>query len=225
MPASVPLRVIPGSSLALASPKSFLQTQIREFDSLLDGLPRGSITEVAGAPSSGRTSFLHRLLSIATRLGEYCSLIDSTRCFDPDSARACGTEMRRLCWVPCDGVTDKSRVEQAIKCTDLLIHAGGWGVIVLDLCDIQPPWIRRLPVSYWYRFRRAVEHTPAVLVVLTREPVVKACASLALDMNPAQPLWSGGHPDFRLLSTVRYSTVPKKPAFQQRPSFTARAIA
>lgn len=225
MAAITSLRVVPGSALPCVSAKSCLRIGIEEFDSSFQGLPRGGITEVLGEPSSGRTSFLHRLLSTATRLGEYCAIVDSTTCFDPISARASGTEMRRLLWLPCNGVTDKSRVEQAVKCTDLLIHAGGWGLIVLDICEVQPQWIRRLPSSYWYRFRRAVEHTPTVLVVVGRESNVKACASLAIEMRSGDAHWSGAHSDFRVLSGMRFTTVPKKPAIQERPSFTARAIA
>jgi hypothetical protein len=188
-------------------------------------VPRGAITEIVGHPSSGRTTFVERFLSTATHLGEYCAFIDGTTAFDPLSAKASGIDLSRLLWVPCKGVTDKCRVEQAIKCTDLLLHAGGWGVVVLDLCDIQAEWVRRLPTSYWYRFRRAVENTPTILMVVSREPNVGTCAALGLEMKAGEVSWSGGHPDFRVLSAVRYSTVPKKPMKQERPSFTARAMA
>src|SRR3982751_1870517 len=183
MPDYAALRAVPASSLArnLCS-RSYLTTQLEEFDGLLTGIPRGAITEVVGAPSSGRTSFVHRFLSSATRAGEYCSVIDATKAFDPDSAKSSAVEFSRLLWVQCSGVTMKERVEQAIKCTDLLVHAGGWGVVVLDLCDVDTQWVRRLPTSYWYRFRRAVEDTPTVLMVLEREANVKACAALAIDM-------------------------------------------
>ena len=220
------IRAFPASAISRnPSSRSYLRTQLAEFDGLLAGIPRGALTEVVGSPSSGRTSFVNRFLSIATRDGEYCSVVDSTKAFDPDSAKSSAIEFSRLLWVQCNAVTVNKRLEQAIKCTDLLLHAGGWGVVVLDLCDIEQHWVRRLPTSYWYRFRRAVEDTPTILMVLQRESNVKACAALSLDMMSGQPVWSGAHPDFRVLNTMRYSSAPKRPMRQERPSFVARAIA
>ena len=197
-----------------------LTTKIDSFDALLDGLPRGAITEIAGAPTSGRTSFMQAFLAAATCEGEFCAVVDACDTFDPHTAAASGADLTRLLWVRCGG-----SVEQAIRCADLLIHSGGWGVIVLDLAGLPPESVRRLPLSWWYRFRRAVENTPAVLLILEREPFVKACASLALDMQPARALWSGGHPDFRLLRGTQVEVRPKKPVRSQTAHFETLALA
>lgn len=77
------------------------------------------------------------------------------------------------------------RLTQVLKTTDLLLQSGGFGMVVVDLADVPPRWVRRIPLASWFRFRRAVENTPTVLLVVEQEPYAKTCASLALKMQPA----------------------------------------
>jgi hypothetical protein len=42
---------------------------------------------------------------------------------------------------------------------------------------------QRIPLTTWFRFRRAVEHTPAILLVIGAEACTQACASLALKLS------------------------------------------
>ena len=76
-----------------------------------------------------------------------------------------------------------SRVEQALKATDLLLQGGGFGLVVVDLADISADAARRIPLTSWFRFRRAVENTPSALVVLEQQPYAKTCASLVLQLS------------------------------------------
>lgn len=76
-----------------------------------------------------------------------------------------------------------SRVEQALKVTDLLLQSGGFGLIVLDLGNISTRATRRVPLTSWFRFRRAVENTPTVLLVLQREAHARSCAALVLQLS------------------------------------------
>jgi recombination protein RecA len=80
-------------------------------------------------------------------------------------------------------------VEQALKSADLLLQSGGFGIVVVDLADVPPEVARRVPLTSWFRFRRAVEHTPTVLLVIEQEPFAKNCAALVI--STAQ---SGGIP-------------------------------
>ena len=73
-----------------------------------------------------------------------------------------------------------SRLAQVLKATDLLLQSGGFGMVVVDLADVPPRFARRIPLASWFRFRRAVENTPTVLLVLEQEPYAKTCASLVL---------------------------------------------
>ena len=75
-------------------------------------------------------------------------------------------------------------VEQSLRVTELLLQGGGFGLVAVDLGDVPPRWARRVPLAFWFRFRRAVENTPTVLVVLDQAPCGKTCASLVLRLEP-----------------------------------------
>lgn len=199
--------------------RNYLPTGIASFDALTGGIPRGTITEIYGEASCGKTAFLHAFLSYASQQGEFCSLVDATNAFDPATADKAGADLKRLLWIRC---TDAI---QALKSADLLVHSGGWGVVVLDLGDVPSKMMQKLPISYWYRFRRAVENTPAAFVVLEREPFVKNCAAMALELSPAHPQWLGRHKDFKVLCDIDVKVTPRKPAGTQPSSFYARALA
>jgi recombination protein RecA len=86
------------------------------------------------------------------------------------------------------------RLEQALKATDLLLHSGGWGVVVFDLGNISWVDARRIPLSTWFRFQRIVENTPTILLLLGEEPCAKSCASLVLRCQREQEKWSSVAP-------------------------------
>jgi len=86
-------------------------------------------------------------------------------------------------------------VEQSLRVTELLLLGGGFGLVAVDLGDVPPRWARRAPLAFWFRFRRAVENTPTVLVVLGQAPCAKTCASLVLRLEPHAAYWSTAPPD------------------------------
>jgi hypothetical protein len=83
-----------------------------------------------------------------------------------------------------------TKLDQALKATDLLLQSGGFGLIVIDLGDISVEQARRVPLTSWFRFRRVVENTPTILLLVARDSCAKTCASLVLQLG-AQPLQSG----------------------------------
>jgi hypothetical protein len=200
--------------------RSYINTKVAEFDAELEGFPRGAISELTGPASSGRTSLIQSFVAAATSEGEYIAVIDASDTFDPHTAADAGADLTRLLWVRCGG-----NAEHAMQCADRLIHAGGWGAVLLDLGDIPPNVVRRIPISWWYRFRRAVENTPTAVIVMEREPFVRACASTALEMTPSRALWAGAHPDFRILRGTAVELRPRKPVRSAVPRFETRALA
>ena len=82
------------------------------------------------------------------------------------------------------------RLEQALKTTDLLLHSGGWGVVVFDLGGISWAEARRIPMNTWFRFRRVLENSPTILLLLGEEPCAKSCASLVLRCQRLGEKWS-----------------------------------
>lgn len=170
-------------------------TGVTAVDALAGGLPRASLTEIAGPPSSGRTALELALLASLTAGGESCALIDAEDAFDPASAEASGVDLNRLLWVRCGGL------EQALRATDLVLGAGGFGAVVLDLAGIPAKRARRVPLSYWFRFRRAVENTPTVLALIDEEPCAQSAASLVLRLEAESVSWG---PHARLLQGIRW---------------------
>jgi hypothetical protein len=205
------------TQLRQQSEREYLPTGIETFDQALGGLPRGTVTEIWGPETSGKTTFWTTFLARATASGEFCALVDAGDTFDPATAETAGADLTKLLWVRCHNV------EQALKATDLLIHAGGWGLVILDLTEIRPTLVRRIPMSWWYRFRRAVERTPTAFLVVEQEPYVKNCAVMALEFQPAAPAWSGRHPRFNVLRGTGVRITPRKPVRAREASFVTRA--
>ena len=162
-------------------------TGIPAIDQLTDGgIPRGTLTEICGTESSGRTALMFTLLGEATRGGECCAWIDAAGAFDPQSACDAGVDLERVLWVNCGG-----NAEHALKSTDLLIQAGGFGLVVMDLADTPDKEARRVPLSSWFRLRHAAERTDAALVVLERQINARSCSALQIEMRRKRPVWMG----------------------------------
>jgi hypothetical protein len=164
-----------------------LSTGIPAIDALTGGgVPRGALTEIHGAESTGRTALMFALLSESTRQGECCAWIDAAGVFDPVSAAEAGADLERLLWVNCGG-----NAEHALKSADLLIHAGGFGLVVLDLADTPERDARRISLASWFRLRHAAERTGAALVAVGRETNARSCSALRIGMRRTQPVWVG----------------------------------
>jgi hypothetical protein len=167
-------------------PAEITSTGIAQIDSFIEGgLPRGAISEISGRASSGRTTFLLSALAHATTHEEVCALVDTNDVFDPHTASQAGINLDRLLWVRCNNV-----LEHAFKATDLLLQAGGFGIVILDLGDVPAKSAKRIISSWWYRFRRTLEATSTAMIVLTEESCVGSRAALALELNQETCLWS-----------------------------------
>jgi hypothetical protein len=167
-------------------PAEILSTGVAELDRFLLGCPRGAITELHGRMSSGRTSLLLSTLANATAREETCALIDCSDTFDLSSAANAEVDFERLLWVRCG-----DNLERAFKAVDLLLHGGGFGFIGLILSDVPAKAVRRIISSWWFRFRRAIENTPTVLMVITPVACVRSCAALVLELKQETVVWPG----------------------------------
>lgn len=173
--------------------------------------PRGRITEVIGARSSGRTSILHSALAASTGRGEFAAVIDTNDAFDPGSAAAAGVELKKLVWIRCAG-----NVEHAMRAADLVIHSGGFGMVAVDLAEAADAGLRRIPATTWFRWRRAVESTPTVLMLVARAPVAKSCSALIVEMRRRKAVFDGN-----LLRSTEYEIGRRKPFYVGPPSMAA----
>jgi hypothetical protein len=166
-------------------PLQILSSGISEIDQALGGLPRGAITEIHGAASSGRTSFMLATLAAATANEETCAVIDCSDTFDLLSATRAGVRFDGVLWVRCH-----DDLEHAFKSVDLLLHGGGFGFVVLSLADMPAPSLRRIISTWWFRFRRAIENTPTVLLVLAPVTCARSCAAMALELKIEAAVWT-----------------------------------
>lgn len=140
--------------------------------------PRGTLTEIHGASSSGKTSTLLATLARATRLPECCALVDASDAFDPCNGKQAGIDLSQLLWVRC-----QKKAEYALKATDLLVQAGGFGIVALDLGGIPARDARRISLASWFRLRHTVEKTTTALVVLGDELLARSCSTLHIEMH------------------------------------------
>jgi recombination protein RecA len=279
---------------------------------LTGGVPRGSLIELCGSSSSGRTSIAFSLLAATTQRQEACAYVDVSDSLDPLSLASAGVDLTRLLWIRCGSnpttngpqsqqssgsslVSSKTlpflentgrkhkhsqswqhprdqirgiesalpsimgrnqapknavnsrqpqhatlpfpereaiprvipqkasspvisapngnlrtkkgshhspwqRLNQALRTTDLLLHSGGWGVVIFDLGSISWMEARRIELSTWFRFRRTIESTPTILVLLAEESCAKSCSSLVLHCRRKHEHWT--HLDVQKSSSV-----------------------
>jgi len=195
-------RVPAALTLKIRQAPELFATGLVDVDRMLGGgIPRGSITEISGAASTGKTSFALSALAAITQLGNACAWVDVSDTLSPEATAAAGVELRRMLWLRMAAdrsqkSADKlgSRLEKAMKASDLLLQTGGFGAIVLDMSDVLPQQARRIPLATWYRFRLAAEQARTALIFLTQMPCASSCATLALRSEPAEivPFSSSG---------------------------------
>ncbi len=99
-------------------------------------------------------------------------------------------------------------MEHALRSVDLLLHAGGFGVVFLDLSEA--PWraLNQIPLSFWYRFLR-VEPTPTILLISANVFQAKSCAKQSLQIKAKVLHWLG-YASFKLLQGLEVIAVPQK---------------
>jgi hypothetical protein len=83
-------------------------------------------------------------------------------------------------------------LENVLRVTDLLLQSSGFGLVAIDLGDVSYKVARRIPLTSWFRFRRAVENTSTVLLVINRESCAATCASLLLQLRGPLPASAEG---------------------------------
>src|SRR5580693_5518561 len=206
-------------TLRATRPRETLATGLASLDAIIDGFPRGAISEIIGTESSGRTTLIHSLLAASTSNLEICAYVDTCNSFDPVSAAAAGVALSQLVCIRCG-----HNASHALKAADYLLHAGGFGAIVLDLCQVPTRISNRIPISYWYRFRRAIENTPTILALAEKEPIARSCATLMLDIERRKTIWTGA-PGFLLLRGVELEAASRKPVRTVAAAFKARSLA
>ncbi|OFW38435.1 MAG: hypothetical protein A3F70_01315 [Acidobacteria bacterium RIFCSPLOWO2_12_FULL_67_14] len=191
-------------------------TGIAALDSRIGGgLPRGQLSELVGPHSSGRTAVLLQVLSAATRRGEIAALVDTFDRLDVSSAASAGVALDRLLWIrgqAISGALLDRTVERALKALNLVLQAGGFGVVAIDLADAPPAAVRRIPFTTWLRLQRVIEGSDIVCVLAAGQPLARSAGGLTLSLaggsqwTPGTRLLTGLDIIARLVSSRRQVT-------------------
>jgi hypothetical protein len=173
-------------------------TDVTDLDAHLSGgVPRGQLSELVGPRSSGRTSVMLQAMAAATARGELVALVDALDMFDVESAASAGVDLDRLLWVRGHVVTNpgmcrdlnQRALEQTIRALALVLQAGNFGLVVLDVVldvglDVVGNAVRRLPFTTWLRLQRMVEGSQTACLLVGSEPMARSSAGLTLRLTP-----------------------------------------
>jgi len=200
------------ANLSLVKPLSHLQEEQRAVDEIsLENfglsLVRGTVSEIAGPPSTGKTSVAMSLLSQLTSAGEICALVDPVSAFDPVTAKLAGVELSNLLWVRCGG-----DIEKSFMAADYLVQAKGFGAIWLDLCGLPINKLRAVPRTYWFRYRTRIKDTPTLMLVTSNEFLTGSASQQSFVFEREKVEWSG-RGKFKLLASLHSRIVSRKRFF------------
>ncbi len=193
-----------GVSHDAAKTLRFCPTGLEELDAHLGGgFPIGRLSEICGAPSSGRTSLALALLTETLNRGVLAAWVDLADAFDPISASLSGNDLESLLWV-------RARSgDEALRSCERLLQTEGFELVILDLATLptlpikpslttspttpqarsQSRWQARrgemaIRVASWLRLARLASSTRSALVVISNASVTGSQAELILEMKP-----------------------------------------
>lgn len=150
------------------------------------GLRRGHLSEIVGVRSSGRSTILNGIFAAATARGEVVALIDTADRFDPSAAANAGVELARVLWI-----RERNDAPRALKATNLVIQAGGFGIVAFDLADVPPMAIRQFPYTTWMRLSRVIEGSQTALVLVGSDRLARSSGGATIALQRARAEWAG----------------------------------
>lgn len=204
-----------------------VSTGITSLDtSLGGGWRRGEISEILGEPSSGRASVLAATLAAATARGELVALVDAFDRVDLVTAAGTGLDLSRLLWVRGPSLSASAVIKdalvgpailRAVRACDLIVRAGGFGVVALDLAGAPARALRDLASSTWMRLAHANAGQPAVCLLVGDQPMGRSARGVSVKLASARQ-WSGASPQsrrfagFEIKAELQQSRKPVAPA-------------
>ena len=186
-----------------------LSSGIATLDTILEGgIVRGRVSEIVGRSGCGRTSLAASFAAVATRRGEVAAWIDSSGAFDPCSIAAAGADLSRILWVGADTAARArdsaespaaqfapARSNASVKAAEMVLGAGGFGLVVIDFSFAIGGRARTLTLSTALRLARAAERSGAAVIVLAERRTCGTFAALSLVLGRVRPFFSRTAPD------------------------------
>jgi len=168
----------PGAVVGDRSKKALpFSTGMSNFDSLFEGggIPTGQLVEITGGVSSGKTSFLFRILATLT---ETCTIayLDFSNSFFPSAAESSGIDIRRVI------VVRSLDFRDGLRAAELLLRHRIASCIVFDLVNIKGS----LPITMMHRLRAQIVRANSMIIFLTEggaELIPASMISLRLEVK------------------------------------------
>jgi hypothetical protein len=150
-------------------------------------------------------------LAAATRRGETAALIDTFDHFDVASAVSTGLVLERLLWIrghaisrsqgtdlaprsgpvpPGPSALADRLIDRALKALMLVLQAGGFGLVAIDLAAASPRALARLPFTTWLRVQRAVEGRETACLVIAPQPLARSTGGVTVALT-GHTQWTG----------------------------------
>ncbi len=146
---------------------------------------------------------------VPVRSGEPQALPPAPRTLYPASQFQTSNSPRKKSW---------SRLDQALRATDLLVQAGGFAAIVLDMGSVAPEFALRVPLATWFRYRAAAERTQASMILLTQQACTKSSAALVLHCLPGSVAFDSA----TVFTGVEFSVEIARERFAKVTEFTRK---
>jgi hypothetical protein len=158
------------ASRALQNDERVASSGWQTLDGLLGGgLRRGQLSEIVGDRSSGRSAVFCRIAAAAMARGEVVALVDTHDRFDPAAAGRAGVDLSRLLWI-----RESGHPERALKAMNLVLQAGGFGVVAFDVADVRGVTLRQFPHPTWMRLSRVIEGSLTIALLIGSEHLARS---------------------------------------------------
>jgi recombination protein RecA len=122
-----------GTVMRLGEDRGAMQIEAISTGSLLldealgvGGVPRGRVTEIYGAESSGKSTLSYHIMAEAQKLGGTAAYIDAEHALDPGYSARCGVDLDDLL------LSQPDSAEQALEICEYLVRSSAVDVIVVD---------------------------------------------------------------------------------------------
>ncbi len=92
----------------------------------IGGIPRGRVTEIYGAESSGKSTLAYHIMAEAQLAGGTAAYIDAEHALDPSYAAKCGVDAEELL------ISQPDTAEQALEICEYLVRSGAVDVVIVD---------------------------------------------------------------------------------------------